>query len=117
MTPRASLPSSDELFRKTTEAEEVAEVKSTSPLEPKATQIQVASATEVVQEKRHDEKVTFYCTKDDLTRLERARLTLRADHGISSDRGRLVRAALAEILDEFESRAGSSSLVRRLEQD
>jgi len=66
---------------------------------------------------RHDEKVTFYCTASDLTRIERARLALRAEHKLASDRGRIVRAALAEILDDFESNGSSSVLVRRLRHD
>jgi hypothetical protein len=66
---------------------------------------------------RHDEKVTFYCTASDLTRIERARLALRAEHKLASDRGRIVRAALAEILDDFESNGSSSALVRRLRHD
>ena len=66
---------------------------------------------------RHDEKVTFYCTASDLTRIERARLALRAEHKLSSDRGRIVRAALAEILDDFEANGSSSALVRRLRHD
>jgi hypothetical protein len=66
---------------------------------------------------RHDEKVTFYCTASDLTRIERARLALRAEHRVASDRGRIVRAALAEILDDFESNGSSSALVRRLRHD
>jgi hypothetical protein len=66
---------------------------------------------------RHDEKVTFYCTASDLTRIERARLALRAEHKLASDRGRIVRAALAEILDDFEANGSSSALVRRLRND
>jgi hypothetical protein len=66
---------------------------------------------------RHEEKVTFYCTASDLTRIERARLALRAEHRLASDRGRIVRAALAEILDDFESNGSSSALVRRLRHD
>jgi hypothetical protein len=66
---------------------------------------------------RHEEKVTFYCTASDLTRIERARLALRAEHKLVSDRGRIVRAALAEILDDFESNGFSSALVRRLRHD
>ena len=66
---------------------------------------------------RHDEKVTFYCTASDLTRIERARLALRAEHKLASDRGRIVRAALAEILDDFEANGSSSALVRRLRHD
>lgn len=63
---------------------------------------------------RHEEKVTFYCTAEDLTRIERARLALRSEHRLASDRGRIVRAALAEILDDFEARGGQSALVARL---
>jgi hypothetical protein len=63
---------------------------------------------------RHDEKVTFYCTASDLTRIERARLALRAEHRLASDRGRIVRAALTEILDDFEKRGADSALVARL---
>jgi len=66
---------------------------------------------------RHDEKGTFYCTASDLTRIERARLALRAEHKLASDRGRIVRAALAEILDDFEVNGSSSALVRRLRHD
>jgi hypothetical protein len=63
---------------------------------------------------RHEEKVTFYCTASDLTRLEAARLDLRANHRLSSDRGRIVRAAIAEILDDFDARGADSLLVKRL---
>ena len=79
-----------------------------------------AEASEPLQDpdggrrRRHEEKVTFYCTASDLTRIERARLTLRAEHRVASDRGRIVRAALSEILDDFEANGASSALVRRL---
>ncbi len=43
---------------------------------------------------RHDEKMTVYVTADELLDLEHARLTLRRDHGLAVDRGRLVREAL-----------------------
>jgi hypothetical protein len=76
-----------------------------------------AGESDVGRRPRHEEKVTFYCTPSDLTRIERARLALRADHKLASDRGRIVRAALAEILDDFESNGSSSALVRRLRHD
>ncbi len=66
---------------------------------------------------RHEEKVTFYCTDSDLTRLEAARLDLRANHRLVSDRGRLVRAAIAEILDDFDARGADSLLVKRLSSE
>jgi hypothetical protein len=40
---------------------------------------------------RHDEKITVYLSPDELIDLERARLTLRQDHGMAVDRGRIVR--------------------------
>lgn len=115
MSPRASLPRADELFRSTGESQKPAEAASeqeeyTKQPVAKSTNLQVAEQ----RAPRHDEKVTFYCTGEQLTRLERARLALRAEHKLSSDRGRIVRAALDEILDEFEARGASSSLVRRL---
>lgn len=66
---------------------------------------------------RHEEKVTFYCTDSDLTRLEAARLDLRANHRLVSDRGRIVRAALAEVLDDFDARGADSLLVKRLSSE
>ena len=35
---------------------------------------------------RHDEKITVYCSPDELLDLESARLTLRAEHGLAIDR-------------------------------
>lgn len=46
--------------------------------------------------------------------LERTRLSLRAEHGVAADRGRIVRAALAYVLEDFEARAEDSILLRRL---
>lgn len=63
---------------------------------------------------RHDEKITVYLSPDELIDLERARLTLRQDHGLAVDRGRIVREALASILAELEAKGDSSTLVRRL---
>ena len=117
MTRRASLPGADELFRSTTDKpEEQAQIE-----QPQSTPIQTDVATNLqvakpIERPRHDEKVTFYCTGDDLVRLERARLELRAQHKVSADRGRIVRAALTEILDDFEARGPNSSLVKNLQK-
>lgn len=75
-----------------------------------------APASDAGRRPRHEEKVTFYCTASELTRIERARLALRADHRLGTDRGRIVRAALAEILDDFEQRGDKSLLVARLRE-
>lgn len=63
---------------------------------------------------RHDEKITVYCSPEELLDLESARLHLRAEHGLAVDRGRVVREALAVVLADFEAKGESSILVRRL---
>ena len=83
------------------------------PAEPPQPVVSNSAATRP----RHAEKVTFYCTDSDLTRLEAARLDLRANHKLASDRGRIVRAAIAEILDDFDARGADSLLVKRLSSE
>jgi hypothetical protein len=63
---------------------------------------------------RHEEKITVYVSSLELVELERARLLLRADHGLAVDRGRLVREALAVVLADLDERGEASVLVRRL---
>ena len=120
MSRRASLPGADELFRRTTERAPAAQPEPAvsprpSPQVAKSTKLQVATdpATERKAPK-HDEKVTFYCTGEDLMALERTRLKLRSDHGIAADRGKIVRAALAYVLEDFDARADDSLLLRKL---
>jgi hypothetical protein len=64
---------------------------------------------------RHDEKITVYCSPEELLDLEHARLLLRAEHGLAVDRGRIVREALAVVLADLESRGEASVIVRRLQ--
>ncbi|MEU3017043.1 MULTISPECIES: hypothetical protein [unclassified Nocardiopsis] len=66
---------------------------------------------------RHDEKITVYVSGPELLALEQTRLSLRAEHGLSADRGRLVREAVAVLLADFEEHGSSSMLVRRLTED
>jgi hypothetical protein len=63
---------------------------------------------------RHEEKITVYCSADELVDLETARLHLRAEHGLAVDRGRIVREAVAVVLADLEAKGDSSILVRRL---
>jgi hypothetical protein len=51
---------------------------------------------------------------DELLDLEHARLTLRGDHGLAVDRGRIVREALAVVLADLDAKGETSILVRRL---
>jgi hypothetical protein len=64
----------------------------------------------------HEEKITVYCSPEELLDLERARLHLRAEHGLAVDRGRIVREAVAVVLADLESKGESSILVRRLRE-
>ena len=63
---------------------------------------------------RHDEKITVYVSADELIDLEQARLTLRGEHGMAVDRGRIVREALAVVLADLDAKGDASILVRRL---
>jgi hypothetical protein len=63
---------------------------------------------------KHDEKITVYVSAQELLDLEAARLTLRGEHGIAADRGRVVREALAVVLADLDAHGEDSILVRRL---
>jgi hypothetical protein len=65
---------------------------------------------------RHEEKITVYCSAEELFELERARLSLRGDHGLVVDRGRIVREAVAVVLADLDAKGDSSILVRRLRE-
>lgn len=65
---------------------------------------------------KHDEKITVYCSPEELLDLETARLQLRAEHGLAVDRGRIVREAVAVVLADLEAKGEGSILVRRLRQ-
>ena len=119
MSRRASLPGADELFRRTggsSAAPKQQDPPASRTQDDKSTKLQVAESPEQAPKKgpRHEEKITFYCTRDDLMGLEGARLKLRAEHGVAADRGKIVRAALAYVLEDFEARGDDSILMRRL---
>jgi hypothetical protein len=63
----------------------------------------------------HSQKITVYLSVDELLDLERARITLRA-RGLTVDRGRLVREAIALLLADLDAGVESSMLARRLRQ-
>jgi hypothetical protein len=64
----------------------------------------------------HEEKITVYCSPEELLDLERARLHLRGEHGLAVDRGRIVREAVSVVLADLEAKGESSILVRRLRE-
>ena len=49
--------------------------------------------------------------------LEKARLKLRSEHGVAADRGKIVRARSAYVLEDFEARSDDSILLRKLQED
>jgi hypothetical protein len=63
----------------------------------------------------HSNKITVYMSGGELLDLERARLTLRA-FGISADRGRIVREALAVLLADLDAGGQDSLLAQRLRE-
>jgi hypothetical protein len=63
----------------------------------------------------HTQKITVYLSVDELLDLERARLTLRA-RGLSVDRGRMVREAIAALLADLDAGVESSVLARKLRE-
>lgn len=119
MARRVSLPAADDLFRKTgAEAatpRPVRAVTSTPSAEP--TEAAAPGPRKPSGRVRHDEKVTVYVTSEELLDIEHARLTLRRDHGLAVDRGRLVREAVAFVLADLETNGADSALVRRLTEE
>ena len=63
---------------------------------------------------KHDEKITVYISAEELLALESARLTLRGQHGVAADRGRIVREAITVLLADLAERGEDSVLVSRL---
>jgi len=126
---RVTLPGADELFFRPSGTEEVPEETErqyTAPEQgrrnetpPRRTSggssgAKVLGAPKPSGRQRHDEKITVYVSGPELLALEQTRLSLRAEHGLSADRGRLVREAVAVLLADFEENGQSSMLVRRL---
>jgi hypothetical protein len=110
------MPAADDLFRRTGEKSTRVRAVPDAPPEQDAD----AAGSDAPAEKRpsgrvrHDEKMTVYVTSEELLDLEHTRLTLRREHGLVVDRGRLVREAVAMVLADFERHGDDSALVRRL---
>jgi hypothetical protein len=125
---RVSLPNADDLFRPTADPDAEAgheqDDRSAPKRAPRQQRRAVAAVPEPARDEprgrrssgrvRHDEKMTVYVTADELVDIEHARLTLRRDHGLAVDRGRLVREALAIVLAGLDEHGDDSELVRRL---
>ena len=136
MTRRMTLPGADELFRTTgADALGTDDTPTVEPLRAVGQDEQAAPAEARVSgvrhttprrsnrqagdrrpsgRERHDEKITVYVSAEELIDLEQARLTLRGEHGMAVDRGRIVREALAVVLADLDAKGEASILVRRL---
>jgi hypothetical protein len=119
------LPGSDELFRPTgvdpaarAGVAEVAQLPAgiRSVADPDLDADPGSLARRATGRERHDEKITVYVSDEELFDLEQARLILKRDHGLKVDRGRIVRAALAEVLGDLEMAGPGSRLVARLRE-
>jgi hypothetical protein len=62
---------------------------------------------------QHTHKITVYLSADELFELEHARLALRR-YGLTTDRGRLVREAIAVLLADLDACGETSVLARRI---
>jgi hypothetical protein len=133
MSRRTSLPGAEELFR-TTGSEQAVEAPAHDRAEapPSGLPLRAVSDPAPVRytsaarrseragergpsgRERHDEKITVYVSAGELLDLEQARLTLRGEHGMVVDRGRIVREALAVVLADLDANKDASILVRRL---
>lgn len=134
MNRRASLPGADELFRSTqARADQTSErgrgarggrAQERSPGAGRGTlagrgggergEPEEDAAPEASGRVRHDQKITVYLTGQELLDLEQARLRLRAEFDIAVDRGRIVREAVAELLQDLHDEGPDAAIVRRL---
>ncbi len=121
MSRRVSLPAADDLFRPTV----VPNPEELTAADPPAEETDAAVADPPAEPERprqpsgrvrHDEKMTVYVTSDELLDLEHARLMLRRNHGLAVDRGRIVRAAVALALADFDENGDQSVILQRLNQ-
>jgi hypothetical protein len=118
-----SLPAADDLFRPTVvpnpEELTAADPPAERDADPAGQPVDDPAADKPRQPSgrvRHDEKMTVYVTSEELLDLEHARLQMRRNHGLAVDRGRIVRAAVALALADFEEFGDQSVIVQRLNQ-
>ncbi len=114
MPRRVSLPSAEDLFRPTEDDEAGTTAGRTRTVHAVPDPAETATQRRPSGRVRHDEKMTVYVTAEELVGIETTRLSLRAGHGLAVDRGRLVREALALVLEEYDENGAESALVRRL---
>ena len=104
MSRRVSVPKADDIFRPTV-----------VPAPAEGAEDDAPASRGPSGRVRHDQKMTVYVTTDELLEIEHARLELRRA-GLSVDRGRLVREAVAIALADLEENGDDSLMVQRLTQ-
>jgi hypothetical protein len=134
MPRRVNLPGADELFRPTAKEGAAGTAPARPPREPLpkspgsksqprpsggksgSGRLQAVEDGPTPESGRvkHDEKMTVYVTADELLAVEQARLQLRAALGRTVDRGRFVRAAVAQALSDLDEHGIDSAVARRL---
>jgi hypothetical protein len=82
-------------------------------LRPAAPGPDIAAYRPASGREQHTHKITVYLSADELFELEHARLALRR-YGITTDRGRLVREAIAVLLADLDARGETSVLALRI---
>ena len=82
-------------------------------LRPAASGPDLAAHRPASGREQHTHKITVYLSADELFELEHARLALRR-YGITTDRGRLVREAIAVLLADLDARGETSVLALRI---
>ena len=122
MARRVSLPAADDLFRPTSAEGAEAAVRAVPDAveaaeEPTSGASAGSTKPAASGRIRHDEKMTVYVTSEELMAIEQARLTLRGEHRLAVDRGRLVREAVALVLADLATHGDDSMLVHRLRDD
>ena len=115
MPRRVNLPSADDLFRSTDGDDKSSGAKRVVRAVPDPAP-EESLAKKPSGRIRHDEKVTVYVTSQELVDIEHARLSLRSQHGLAIDRGRLLREAISLVLADLEEQGENSALVRRLSE-
>ena len=105
---RVKVPGIAELLRPTT----------TSLVDPSQLSVELSDALsrQVTGRESHSHKITVYLSSAELLELEQAKVTLRG-YGISTDRGRIVREALAVLLADLEAGGEQSVMARRLREE
>lgn len=128
VSKRATLPGASELFRPTRPAPEIPDTRLETPAEvpaepaaakekpaskPRKRKTEPPAATGRV---KHDQKITVYFSSEELFALEDATLELKRHHGLSLDRGRVVRTAVALALADLADGGADSAIVAALRE-